>query len=200
MKLAENKRLWLATATTALALSVAIVAGCAPQTRTAAPETGPEADEPTIEVAWSPESDCATCHTNEGETMGAIPCTAGGEAECITCHADTASLESVHANATATAKMPKKLKKTEVSAEACETCHGSTADLAAQTADSTAFTDSKGTVVNPHALPENDKHANIVCTDCHNPHAGTPQETGPKACATCHHAGVYECGTCHEER
>ena len=201
MAFTKDKRVGLAVATAGLTLALALAAGCAPQVKTA--DTGAEvegADAPAVQVAWSADGDCTVCHTKEGDSMGTIPCAAGGEADCVMCHTDTSALETVHADATTDSKMPKRLKQTEVAAESCESCHGTTEELAAATADSTVLTDSKGTTVNPHDLPANDRHSEIVCADCHNPHDGTPQETGPKACATCHHAGVYECGTCHEEK
>lgn len=135
--------------------------------------------------------------------MDAIPCAAdpNGGAMCSSCHTDEGALAEVHEGATSEDKMPKRLKHTAVSAESCEACHPGLDELAAKTVDSAVLTDSNGTVVNPHDLPDNERHQDIVCGDCHAVHeSGGVQETAPKACTSCHHAGAYECGTCHEER
>ncbi len=57
-----------------------------------------------------------------------------------------------------------------------------------------------GTVVNPHALPEVEDHADITCGSCHQMHSDKPiDRTARATCNSCHHAGVFECGTCHAE-
>ena len=179
------------------------VAGCAPTTneRGGAP-SGEEGDgAPTVQVTWTPDADCALCHAEEGSSLASIPCPAekDGNRACVTCHADEASLSSVHEGKTTGDKMPKKLKATEVASDTCESCHGTYAELAVKTAASTALTDSKGTVVNPHDLPGNAEHESLACADCHQMHSdGDAAKTAPKACSSCHHAGVYECNTCHE--
>lgn len=38
-------------------------------------------------------------------------------------------------------------------------------------------------------------HADIVCADCHAMHSAG--STAAETCVSCHHAGVYECNTCH---
>ena len=80
--------------------------------------------------------------------------------------------------------------------ELCFTCHGSYEALAEKTADGTVLTDKTGTVVNPHAIPANGEHnEEPACKNCHKMHGDSdPQEY----CRSCHHADVYECGTCHE--
>lgn len=116
---------------------------------------------------------------------------------CASCHSD-AKLPDLHENATADSKMPKKLKKTDVSEELCLGCHGSSEELAGLTEGCTLLTDDNGTVVNPHALPDVPDHDPIECTDCHAVHNGkTVEETAPAKCLSCHHENVYECGTCH---
>ena len=58
--------------------------------------------------------------------------------------------------------------------------------------------DDKGTAVNPHALPASPDHDSLACIDCHTSHEAAPAlEEAESTCASCHHAGVFECGTCH---
>ena len=59
--------------------------------------------------------------------------------------------------------------KTAVDDAVCASCHNA-ADLAAKTTESAVLTDSEGTVVNPHDLPENEDHAATKCTSCHKMH------------------------------
>ena len=60
------------------------------------------------------------------------------------------------------------------------------------------LTDMNGTIVNPHALPESADHAEVSCVSCHQMHAaGSIEKKAQRACASCHHADVYECYTCH---
>ena len=68
--------------------------------------------------------------------------------------------------------------------------------------DSTALTDDKGTTVNPHDVPSNEKHEEnpATCTDCHNNHSKDLPKDSMRYCAQCHHRGTFECGTCHELR
>ena len=107
-------------------------------------------------------------------------------------------LESAHAEVDMNDyQVPKKLKKTDVSKEACLSCHDQ-AEVAAATADLTVLTDDNGLTVNPHELPGNSEHDKLVCAKCHTMHEeATPDENAADACASCHHAGVYECHTCH---
>ena len=95
----------------------------------------------------------------------------------------------------------KRLKTTDVAESTCqaEACHGSYETLAEQTSSSTLLTDSNGTVVNPHDLPENADHETVTCGSCHDMHASDDiAETAQKACISCHHMGIYECNTCHD--
>lgn len=82
--------------------------------------------------------------------------------------------------------------------EDCLSCHDAE-ELKVKTVDSTVLVDAKGKTVNPHDLPSNEDHASIQCTNCHTEHsAESAVEKAPKECLSCHHAGVYECNTCHE--
>ena len=120
----------------------------------------------------------------------AVPCTG--------CHSDEKVLSTVHDGVTADSKLPKRLRKAKIDEALCLGCHGSYEDLAEKTADCTVLTDSAGTVVNPHDLPEGADHAKIDCLDCHTAHkAQEASETALNTCTGCHHTGVFECGTCH---
>ena len=90
-----------------------------------------------------------------------------------------------------------RLKKSEVDASICLTCH-QPEKLVEATADYTGLTDTKGTTVNPHELPKVGNHETIQCFNCHQVHSEKAiTETAIAACNSCHHAGVFECNTCH---
>ena len=123
------------------------------------------------------------------------------DADCTTCHSDIDSLATAHDGVQFGDKAPKRLKKTTIDTTACFSsgCHGSQEDLAAKTEACAILTDANGTVVNPHALPENEDHTTIDCGSCHSMHSDdTIEDTAKKACKGCHHMDVYECNTCHE--
>lgn len=122
-----------------------------------------------------------------------------GSLDCALCHSDEQSLAAVHEDVTEKSKTPKALNQTEVDSQVCLTCHDSLKELAKKTEDSHALKDREGLVVNPHALPNSEEHASIACGDCHKMHtADSVSSTSTKECASCHHQGVFECGTCHE--
>lgn len=156
---------------------------------------------------WNMDIDCAGCHTKEADKASDKKCTQGVAHEgakltCITCHTDEEVLTEVHANVSADDKMPKKATVETVDPKTCEGCHGDLEKVAELTADSTALKDDQGTVVNPHQIPEGERHdANpATCTDCHNNHSTNLSKDAMKYCAQCHHRGRFECGTCHEIR
>lgn len=94
--------------------------------------------------------------------------------------------------------MPSKLRKSSIDEAICFSCHDSYESLAAKTTEVTVLTDSAGTTVNPHALPASDDHDRLTCIDCHSMHGAEGADAlAQNACVTCHHTGVYECGTCH---
>lgn len=185
----------------------AFVVGCAPQQDGG--DQGGAADKGSsggdaIQMAWSPDMDCATCHTAENDTMskagmGAEVHVTEAQTTCSTCHTDTSGLTKVHEGKTASDTMPKKLKKTEVGVDACQnaTCHNLSQDeMLALTANDTQLIDSNGTHVNPHdVIGKTPGHADITCSNCHNMHKDSV--TAADTCVACHHSGVYECGTCH---
>lgn len=196
-------RLTWGIVTFAAIVAVAALSACSPQQadRTqASAEEGGGAEQPAVTVAWSAEGDCSTCHSKQAESQADAACLASKHADqkCVQCHTDTGALETAHAAATAGDAIPSALKQTSVDTEAvCQSCH-TIEELVAATAASTALTDENGTVVNPHALPENADHAEIDCASCHKVHSSTAAEkSAQRTCSSCHHANVYECGTCH---
>lgn len=196
---AKNKFLAVAVA---LAACLGLMA-CAPQK---APETG-ESDGDSAAVAgpaWSIDMDCSVCHDAQHASMQDGALLAGAHLEqadvsCASCHADEAALSGVHEGKSADSPKPTKLKKTTVSTESCmnETCHAvSDEEFEALTAGVTELTDANGTMVNPHTVMGlTEGHADIQCVSCHTVH--DQGATAAETCVTCHHAGVYECNTCH---
>lgn len=182
-----------------------LVYGCAPQASSAdnatdGKDSKPEAAEP-VAIDWSPETDCALCHTKEAESVGNSACDMSQHSTmtCVECHADEAQLSKMHEGATTADRAPTRLKKTGVDKEGCLSCHAQD-EIAKKSAESTVLTDVNGTVVNPHDIPDTPGHAEITCSDCHEMHdeaAGRPDEAN-KLCTSCHHSEVYECYTCHQ--
>lgn len=178
--------------------------GCAPQASGAADASDSKdgSGSAAVEVAWTPQADCSSCHEAEAATVTDTACLAGHHTstqgfECVTCHADESALTEVHQDMS-NGKVPKKLKKTEVDQALCLSCHD-LSELAEKTASSAVLVDDNGKAVNPHDLPQNEEHAAATCTSCHKGHdTEGVQETAPSFCISCHHANVYECGTCHE--
>ena len=116
--------------------------------------------------------------------------------ECATCHIESEGLEKGHKKLNS-GKEATRLKKSEVDASICLTCH-QPEKLVEATADYTGLTDTKGTTVNPHELPKVGTHETIQCFNCHQVHSEKAiTETAIAACNSCHHAGVFECNTCH---
>lgn len=148
--------------------------------------------------AWSVDSDCETCHTDvhaslEGE-MGVAQ--AHSAVSCETCHSNVDELATIHQETTKTTPGKIRRLKTPVAKETCFQCHGSLEDLAEKTAECTILTDSEGTTVNPHAIPDNGEHTtDPACTTCHGMHKDVdPQDY----CRSCHHTDIYTCYTCHD--
>ena len=144
-------------------------------------------------------SDCGACHA-EGQVDAAAPSLASNHlalgVSCVTCHTDEEKLEELHADADPSKKMPRRLKKTDVTPETCTAsgCHSDTAALAEATADVTVLTDKDGLTVNPHAVPPTESHEAVTCGNCHGGHSEADPQ---KVCKRCHHENVYQCGTCH---
>ena len=200
----KTKDFAIPAALAAVALAGALLVGCASSApKSTAAETGEaktsEGAGAQIDMTqWSIESDCTACHSVEAESTADPSCAASAHSgmPCADCHADSQGLTEVHQ--AAKSSTPGKIKRLEspIENELCFTCHGSYEALAEKTADGTVLTDKTGTVVNPHAIPANGEHnEEPACKNCHKMHGDSdPQEY----CRSCHHADVYECGTCHE--
>lgn len=150
---------------------------------------------------WYEAADCETCHSKQVGTFENDKCLAKTHAaflECSGCH-NVDDLALVHDGVTEKDKAPSALKKTKFDVEAsCTTCH-QTDKLAEATKDCDWLTDSNGTTVNPHDVPAVEDHVReLTCVSCHKVHSTTGiQKSAGRACSSCHHAGVYECNTCH---
>lgn len=148
--------------------------------------------------AWSVDSNCETCHSDvhaslEGEAGVAQ---AHSAVSCDTCHSNVDELATIHQETTKTTPGKIRRLKTPVAKETCLQCHGSLEDLAEKTAQCTVLTDSEGTTVNPHVIPDNGEHTtDPACTTCHGMHKDVdPQDY----CRSCHHTDIYTCYTCHD--
>jgi hypothetical protein len=191
---------------TLLVVGVMVIAfGCAPKTAQTAAQITPseesnEEQQAPIAITWTPDSDCAVCHTSQQESMSDSATFASLHASetCLDCHTDVQKLEKLHSDVTTASLTPSLLKRTQVSREACLPCH-SQEELVVKTADNVTLTDQQGTTVNPHDLAANDKHATLNCGNCHKIHDPSTEleENARSTCRLCHHADVYECYTCH---
>ena len=204
----------------ALLSSTLMLASCSP---TPGPSGASEIDvEEQAEAgeagAWSPASDCGSCHVKEAgaaddqTTLYSVHAP-DATAACINCHGDDLdALSAAHEEYTSEkARVPKKLKSTSIGCETCTStgCH----DVAAlvEATEGSALADSQGKQVNPHSMMEDALHrvggstgADITCISCHEMHSpnsddsGQLQNAAKNTCIGCHHADVFECGTCHD--
>lgn len=181
-------------------LAVVTLAACSPQTRSESANADPATADNAVSVTWSPDSKCDTCHATQQSSYENSACLVSSHANvtCAVCHDDASALATAHEGKTASDKMPKKLKKTEINDETCLSCHsGSREQLAAEHPD-IVVTDTNGTSVNPHDLTPSESH-DIACSTCHSMHDDTPSaEQAHDTCKSCHHADVFECKTCHD--
>lgn len=160
-----------------------------------------QGNDASVAVNWSMEVDCGVCHSIEGESMADASCEASSHVDmtCIQCHDDEKALSLVHEGKTAENTSPKKLRKTEVSNDLCLSCHYGTREALIEATSDVIVVDSEGTGRNPHDVGDVAEHGDIACADCHNMHDSNPIEDQAKdKCLSCHHADVFECGTCHE--
>ena len=198
-----NKRAIIALASFAI---VACLAGCAPQSPSngsaKADATGSQNAAATMDVSFSQDSDCTVCHAVESESMGDSTCLASLSShttmECLSCHEYGSGLEKAHEKVSPGDTPREGLRRTKVDDAVCTPCHDY-AELVSKTASSTVLTDSEGTTANPHeVLATGEGHADVQCSSCHKMHkAEDTATTANNLCLSCHHAEVYECGTCH---
>ncbi len=148
-------------------------------------------------LAWSDGLDCSSCHEKQSLVDSPLAQIHGARLGlvCSDCHADEAIVE-VHEKADKPKKV-KRLRKTEVPEGACVVCHGEGEPFLDLVPESSYLADANGTVVNPHDVPDIEKHATITCRSCHGYHDEGKDDAAQFVCKTCHHANVYECGTCH---
>lgn len=188
-----------------LITGVVALAACAPRVEGEPPAyDGGDQTASSVE-AWSYDSSCEMCHSKESTSLDETACLVSTHAAqgntCQTCHSDEGALKEAHEGATAeeAEKRATKLRGTTVDEAVCLSCHGSLEELAEKTAASTVLTDAEGKTVNPHAMPENEDHADTNCVSCHTMHGEKPvTEAAPDYCESCHHANVYACHTCHD--
>ena len=186
------------TLLSALCISGILIAACSPRV---IPQ-GESQDTPGSDSATG--NDCKICHIVEAESLASSTLLASKHAsiKCEMCHTD-AVIGEIHASVTAAPtddqqRAIRKKGRTMGTSEFCLACHTSLDALAAKTAEVTLVQDSAGHIVNPHAIPSNEEHASAGVQECFNCH--WLHSTSPAAntnCLSCHHSGVYECGTCH---
>ena len=198
MKIGRRKAFLASLSLTVLILAVF---GCAP--RSAEPSSNQE-EEPQNVIEWTMNSDCAGCHLNEvaSSTNSALPYSihAVEVAGCTECHInDEGTLLKAHKDYMEK-EVPTKLLATKISSDTClSTCHVQE-ELIAITEDFTRLRDPYGTVVNPHDMPQTERHESLItCASCHKLHvAGESFDTTRFLCISCHHSGVFQCYTCHD--
>ena len=189
----------LACAFSTFAVLALALTGCAPKANDAVVTGEDEAAAMQVDFTWSETGDCSMCHAKEQASFedGSCAISRHKDVACSQCHADVAALSAAHEGATAEKAAKAVLKTTAVDVATCESCH-SQDEVEVVTAGVTVLTDMNGTIVNPHALPESADHAEVSCVSCHQMHAaGSIEKKAQRACASCHHADVYECYTCH---
>lgn len=197
----NKKRLLAAAAAMALCMCLAALSACAKAPDAAQGRQGsdPSDSQAAVGMEWSADSDCAACHAAEAESLGSVQAAAAHSGNgCVSCHSDEAHLKEVHESGEGAAAPTKLSSAGSIGAETCLGCHSEDA-IKAATADRPALTDAEGDSVNPHDLPEGHLGEKVDCADCHSVHAGSsPLDNAESQCASCHHEGVYQCGTCHE--
>lgn len=150
------------------------------------------------------DSECDACHALEVASAENELCLAGSEdhadVSCLDCHVKDSALEGAHRKLSADSKMGDSLKRTSVEDQTClnSECHNYD-DMLANLPEDAMLVDENGTTVNPHEIHEvGQSHGDILCADCHTTHKeGEALQSANDKCLSCHHANVYECGTCH---
>ncbi|WP_350455508.1 cytochrome c3 family protein [Slackia heliotrinireducens] len=157
-----------------------------------------------VELELDEETDCEACHEVAKESASSDLCLAGkceSEGEkltCVDCHVIDDSLQDAHGSLNARSVVPSWLRRTDISEDLCLSCHDFD-EVVANTSEDAYLVDKNGTAVNPHVAKElTSSHSGLTCTSCHSGHEDKPiEETAYAACLGCHHAEVFECGTCH---
>lgn len=175
------------------------LASCAP--KYIADENDSQDGAPAFAFEWSPSSDCSVCHTDETHTGNGTLAEIHVDLEtsCTDCHSDSDALTKLHQNCDV-ANLPSGLTETAMNDLNCanEACHNMTAEeFISLTEESTALIDDEGLRVNPHevqTLTAGHIDAEMTCADCHPAHKN---RDAIDYCLSCHHDGVFECGTCH---
>ncbi|WP_294438375.1 hypothetical protein [uncultured Slackia sp.] len=191
---------------------LACLVGCAHQTIASASTTamfnGVTATQATpkdeVKFRLQEDSECEACHALEVASSQDELCLAGNpehaEVACLDCHLLDSALEGAHRKLSADSKEADGLKRTEVGEQSCLTsgCH-TYEEVLANTPEDAYLVDANGTAVNPHEIQGvGQSHKDIMCSDCHVTHQETTAlDAGQDTCLSCHHANVYECGTCH---
>lgn len=189
----------------ALALAVVCAAWMPGTAQATGRQSGPEKAGAESNSASQQETDtvCGACHGDGQESFDDESRTASLHLDvtCVQCHDDEDALETVHDSDAKTKSSSSRSESSKtVSSSSClaSKCHESWEALAEKTADITVLTDSEGTCVNVHKLPESHIDAKIDCTDCHSIHTDDEvTDRAVEACQRCHHENVYECNTCH---
>ena len=187
-----------------LGCCIALVA-CSPRIQNAGPDDStPDGESGVIQVEWSMDVDCTLCHSEEAASMGNAELLASGHSsiKCAMCHTEAAIALSHEGVTTAPdeeqAKAMRKASRSMGTEDFCLRCHDSLDELARKSSDVTVVQDAHGTIVNPHAIPQNADHESKgvqQCFNCHRLHSKSPSPV--TNCSSCHHQDVFECGTCH---
>ncbi len=129
--------------------------------------------------------------TNEGNSE---------DITCISCH-DLDTLRKLYLLCDSDALEQANVEMSS-SNEFCLVCHGSYEELSELTADYREFIDLENNIANPHEFGGGltAEHKVSLCSSCHTSIHRTSNALSSAYifCWDCHHAGVFECYTCHE--
>lgn len=206
-----SRKLRLLILTVVLIAGVLVLVGCVsrtPPVRPAVSSLGTTTTlaqyisgaEVVVEVDWTPDSKCASCHDTEvASTTNECLAAKHSDTSCADCHTDNAALVEAHVDLVHALreKPPRSLESTNVPQSLCISCHD-TQTISVATVG--VLVDEEGARFNPHNIPASESHSAITCNDCHKMHAVKPAlEASADSCGSCHHEGIYRaCITCHE--
>jgi hypothetical protein len=203
----------LAIVTGLLVIFCLVLSACAPRVSQENARGAELGTEEQVQMAaaldWNVDSDCTVCHQTAVASFSSENCEALNEnntkESCMTCHDDVSGLEKAHEAVTIADMCDiSRLKESEVPEGICLSCHNQD-EIIAATADFMELVDDKGTIILPHEWKTqhnaDGQHDAATCSSCHKMHSGQPiAETAKNYCLTCHHDGVFECGTCHTKK